>query len=318
MIEVIIGSSVYSGWDSLTISRSMESITNSFSLSYMGYADIKKGDTVKIKYKGSLIFDGRIESKTRSHSTGGGSNTIQGREITGELVKGSVVGVASFAKKSISSIVSDICKPFGITVIGNKKAETVVEKFVVETAETAQAAISRLLNMYGCNATTIAGILYIVNEDNRAVSDTIVEGVNILSISESDYDTDIYSKYIVKGQQSVSKGYGSATGTANNSGYNRYCPLVIVADNVVSASSAKAKADWEKKTRQAKSYTLSVDLPRWEQSTGAMWMPNSITKVVHNTLRIDKEMLISSVSLSYSTEGESCSLELIEKGVFQA
>jgi prophage tail gpP-like protein len=61
------------------------------------------------------------------------------------------------------------------------------------------------------------------------------------------------------------------------------------------------RAILERNVRAGHAETLSYEVPGWHTDEGDLWRPNTRVQVVDDWLRVEAEMLVARVSLSFGT-----------------
>lgn len=146
---------------------------------------------------------------------------------------------------------------------------------------------------------------------------------NILSRQYTRDDQDRYNKYIIKSQSNLSAlPIGSSSspiditnkqGEAVDSDMNQELIRVLI-DDSDSNQTAQERATWEANIARARSikYNCVVQGFKPDGITDQLWEQNKLIKVIDDTVKIDSNMLISSVDFTFSSDsGSQTALQLI-------
>jgi prophage tail gpP-like protein len=327
-IRLTVNGRKYEGWKSVSIARSMESISARFTLGiserWPGQQTrlaIKPGDACRLDIvsTGEPVLVGFVDKVAVSYSDSDHSVSIDGRDMAGDLVDCSAVNEpGEWRDRTLRQIVQDIAAPFDLPVRSLTGVPEKFDRFRLEEGETAFEAIER-----ACRARSVlavcdpAGMITLIRatEGERATED-LRRGGNILEAS-GEYDhRDRFSVYTVKSQ---APGYTDAepettlrvSAAAQDPAIGRYRPLVLMAEHASTAGNAGSRATWEANVRAARSRTVTVLKQGWFQAgSGRLWQPNQLVRLFDDWLDIDALMLITAVSLSLDERGHLASLTL--------
>lgn len=146
---------------------------------------------------------------------------------------------------------------------------------------------------------------------------------NILSRRYVRDDVDRFNKYIVKSQVNISglpigsvsspKEITAKEGQAIDSSINSELTKVIVDDSNTDQT-LQERATWEANIARARSITYNCVSQGFKPDnvTDKLWQPNFLIKVNDETVKVDSNMLVSSVEFTFSADsGSRTSLQLI-------
>jgi prophage tail gpP-like protein len=327
LVTIEIDGVEFSGWEALTITRSLTSVARSFSFSSpfdpdrpalvsalrpFGY------QSAVVKIDGELIVTGRIEKVSPAISAGDRAINVQGRSLTGIIADcAHAVGRYQYDGLALSTIAKQVCSPFGVSVSAFN-ATNPIKEARCEPGQKAFEFLNRLAQD--------VGLLLTDNEKGelviRRVTGTgapvaaIVEGARgVLSVS-ADYDgTKRYSTLKVLQQQD---GSASLSGVANDTGVSIYRP------NIETGSESDAKnltdaAAWRRALSLAGCITIGVEIAGWRHPGGGLWDAGQIVTLRSPGAFILNEtpMLISDVSLTLDAQaGRKTGLALVLPGTY--
>jgi len=235
MMDLIIkiGRKKYTGWKSVSISKSMGSIAAAIQLAFFEELSgkfkqiwgIHEGDQIEVIADDKMFFKGYIDDINNSGNADSHQLTAAGRELTCDLVDCSHEGPPNeWVNISLLDLVTVLCEPFRrITVEGDPSALSTYahttrkfDKVVYQQGDSIFTTISKHCKMRGLlplleydergNA-----ILWLTRAGSERAEGAIIngkemdmyfrdKGQNALSWAVGSSFRDRFSKYIVKGQ----------------------------------------------------------------------------------------------------------------------
>ena len=329
-IVLTIAGVSYSGWASLDLTITMESLAGSFNLSLTDKINpsnkpvklsptIKPGVTCSVKLNDQLVITGYIDKVTIIYDANTHTIVIQGRDKTGDLVDCSMTQeINQWKGLTIDQIVTRICQPFNIPVSINVSAGDPFNSFVVDQGATCFEIIQKLCYMRQLLAISDGkGGLLLTTAGTDKATTAIVQGQNIKS-AQADYDySQRYSIYLCKGQQQGSDLSSPINNTGNFGEYDdpvikRYRPLMIIADGQASTADCTQRAKWQGAIARGKSRKLNVTVNGWSQQDGNLWGINKLVSINSSLLGVQDDLLISSCNFKLDENGEISVLTLTD------
>ncbi|WP_424410372.1 phage baseplate assembly protein [Pasteurella sp. PK-2025] len=216
-IELYLNEHIFSGWTSLSVFRSLESMSGQFELGIAirpedDVSQIKPGSKIQLKMNGQTVITGHLDSLSQSISSESKDIRVSGRDKTADLVDCSVIHKSyHFKNQTLQQIAEVICQPFGIKVIWQATEPGANEKinvWQVEPGETAFDTISKAARHKGVLVTSnVEGDLVFTDPSDTVVGEFKL-GENILELELNDDWTQRFSLYRVVGdaEQGGSKG----------------------------------------------------------------------------------------------------------------
>lgn len=313
----------YSGWTSVDITISMQTLAGVFNL---GLTDnVVTGQPISptptviplqscaVSINGQLVITGWVDKVTPMIDSEDHTIIAQGRDKTGDLVDCSMIQpVAQFFGLTVDKIITIICQPFGIPVsVGqNVNVGDPITVFVVEQGATCIEVITKLCYLRQLLAISDGkGGLTLTTTGKTQASTSIVEGINILK-GQADYDTtQRFSQYLVKGQKqgddlSTPTTNTGIVGQYNDPVINRYRPMLIMADGQVSINDCNLRASWEASIAIGRSKKYTITLNGWAQQDGTLWGINTLVQLQSARLGVSGTFLISDVNFKLDENGE--------------
>lgn len=327
-IQLIVNNNVYEQWQEVTVSASMEALARTFSLKVIEQLPkvnsaiaIRNGDACTLLIDGEVLVTGFVNKVDKSYDHQSHSITVSGRDKTGDLVDCSYDGnLYEWNDRNLQQIISDICAPYGIKVILKTDIGANFKKFRIEQGERCIESIDRLCRHRGVlRMSDGQGNLVITKSSTKRLSTPVVVGKNVKSCTFSDSQLDIFSRYVVKGQnigddniyaESSAEPQGIATDSAI-----RHRTTVILAEDIGNNATYAKRAYWEAIVRRARSQTYNYTLDSWK-GNGQIWQENKIVKVEDPLLGIKRDMLVSGVEFTLNSRGFESKLNLVHPKAF--
>jgi len=323
LVTLEINGKDFAGWESLTITRTLDSCADAFSLSapfdpvkFKNYASFRPFgyQSVRLKIDDEKILTGRIESVSPSISASDRMINVQGRSLTGSLVDCSIDGQGfNFKGLSLSQIAKKLCSPFSVSVVSISEAEL---PLMVANASPGQSVFD-FLNQLAKDLS----LLLTCNADGNLVItkvlpggkpvDAIIEGERKLLSANGSFDgTKIFSAYKVLMQQD---GKNDIMGKALDGSIPIYRPLTSTGSDA-DAKDVQKSAEWKRALAISGAVGLSVTMAGWRTSNGLLWSPGQVVTLKAPGAFILKEspFLISEASLTLDTsQGKTSALKLV-------
>ena len=338
-VQLLVGSNLLAGWESVDVSRSLTSLCGAFSLTQSAtnsdkdetFLPIFPGDRVEVRLEGAPVMVAWVDKVSPKIDARSHSIAVSGREVTCDLVDCGLLGSSGIWKKiTLPQLVTQLVQPFGLTYSAEGGADTgeAFPRFSAEPGDTIFQTITKAAQIRGAlPITTPAGKVALIQEGKKRSTDRLIYGGNILSAG-GDFDVkDRFSSYTVRGTSPTPPGAGyfsgnksfHSTGKAEDPGVTRYRPMVVVGGGDMNSRAAQDKASWEANTRAAKSSTLEVTVRGWTQTDGALWECGRLVSVEAPYIlgKETQDFLISQVRYTYGSGGTICVLSLVHPGAFK-
>jgi len=331
-VELLVGGKRYSGWKAITVSRSLESLSGSFSLDVADHWvdqalawPIIEEDECKVLIDGQTVIDGWVGHCGPSFTSSSRSLAFQGNDRAAALVECSaMLEHWTFKGKTVASITRILAEQYDIKVTVQDGLESLLApaKVVVSPGDTSFSVIDKVAKASGVMVISDGkGGITITRAPSGRSSQQLVEGVN-LEDGSVDYDaTQRFSRYFVASQI---PGDDNSTGNsvrirayASDKGVRRANRFTIIRPaQALTSVQSRIHADWTARIRAANSASASVTVKGWEQSNGALWPIGVLIYVNSPTLRIDGDMRISQADHVKGPEGERTTLRLVRPDAF--
>ena len=328
-ITLVVNNIKFAYWKSANIRNGIEQIAGEFALTFADRwskeresVPFSEGDECEVLVGDTLVIAGYIDDLETSISATETTDSLRGRDYTGDLVDCSAENSPDeFKDINLADLATKLCQPFGIKVIQDADIGEKFPIFKLQHGETVFEALDRAARMRGVLLTSAKDKgVFLTTPGVAKFTTPLVQGKNILTARKLSSYANRYSQYTVKGQQggiTLDKFKGdekSTSGVALDTVIKRFRPLTILAENQANTDVAKKRAEWESTNRAARSLSLSVTVQGWINSQGKLWLPNYLVDLEIPRLQIKAEMLITSCNYSISeSAGSTTILELRDK-----
>ncbi|MDV7340967.1 hypothetical protein RYZ26_15280 [Terasakiella sp. A23] len=309
----------YRGWQDAKATLSMDACFSEFTLQLtqdwpdqvygVGLPKVRKNDECVLKLNNETVVTGFISRRRLRTDEDGFTLNVSGKDRTALLFKSGVLrDPAEWVNQTPEQIISDICRPFGISVINlAPEINKPFKKFTLTPGETANRAIERVCRH--------RGLLYFANRLGNLVLATALsasrssarllhgKGGNVLGCDLDDSLDNRNSEYIVmsqnNGQDWASEGHTKVTGRAKDHGVKLYSPKVIIADEPEDEDGLTELAITMAAVNAGRGQTIDYPVADWSQGKEApLWDINMEVPVQDdlegtNQIRLIKKCVFS-------------------------
>ena len=334
LVSILVNGKAYGGWESVSITRSLENASASFQLSvterFPGQRQplrIVPGDACQVRIDEDLVITGYVDQVNPSHDASSHSISVSGRSKTADLIDCAVRPPwASIYNQTILQIADRLAQPFGVDIVDNLKGKTEpLSQFDMNPGDTVFSTIAKLASLKACLVTDDEKGRLLLTRAGSAKASTPLRsgpGGNILSGSGTFEQSSRFRSYIVIGQgKGDDQNFGSAVSEilaeAQDLGVKRNRATVIRAEGTVDLQKAQDRARWEASARVGKSATLTLNVQGWRQENGDLWKVNHLAYVKDDLLTVDGEFLISAVNYVLGASGTIATLTLSPKAAYE-
>lgn len=329
----------YSGWKSVAVKRSLESMGGAFDISLTEKWPeqpvawpIVAGDKCRILIGDDPVITGYVDKTSVQYDQQSHELKVSGRDTTGDLIDCSAPST-SFCNATLPEIARDLAEPFGIDVDDETADEgySRIPRRSVQNGESVFRNLERQALTDGRLLVTDGnGKLVITRAGKGGNADDVLElGVNIKAASiERDF-SQTYSDVTVKGQASAADLESFDLGVAGPShtvtrdepsvagSVSRHRPLILVAETQADGQRCQQRAEWEQARRKGKETRISITVQGWRQSSGRLWTINQKVRLACPYLRADGWWLIAGVDFRLDESGSVTVLTLGDEAGFQ-
>lgn len=335
-VELKVDGKIFSGWTSVTVNRSIETMAGYFDLGVnvqtsTDLSSLAPGKPFTLSIDGQTVITGYTDGRRRQMGADSMKITIAGRDKTADLIDcAAIYKGGQWKKRTLEQIARDLCQPYGVAVrweLTDAESAAPFTSFTLDHSETVYEALGRAARARGVLITSNAAGDLVFTRADESHSDRLVLGENLLSVDFDEDYRDRFSEYTVKGHGRSNGKVGdtvdartiaSQKGTATDSAITRYRPMIILADSKIDAQNATARALREQRRRLAKSVTFEAQLDGWTRSNGQIWMPNILAEIDASKFAIQTgPLLVSKVVLTLDDrEGVKTTLTLAPRDGF--
>ena len=323
-VRLTVGGISFSGWQAVSVVRSMEAAAGGFEIEYVSAAragwQIDAGQACAVALAGKPVVAGFIDRVRHGYDADGHVLTVSGRDASADLVDCTAVHTpAEWRGLLLEEIAATLAAPFGVRVAAEVDVQPVFPVFRVEPGETAWEAIERAARLRQCLVIGdgAGGLLVTRAGQSGAASGLLTGGPfgNVLTFEREEDHSDRYSDYTILAQRpgdadGQAADFAHVRGAASDPGVTRYRPLVLPAEDAADAQAATERANWEAAIRRARAQRTTITVVGWTDGAGELWRPN--TKVRHqDPWDGATEYLIASVQYGLSEAGTVTRLDLV-------
>lgn len=339
----------FTGWSSVSVTRSLEQCTGSFNLGLTmdkggkQVDAINKGDKCVIVFKTDYgpvsripIMEGYINRKSSGVTATEVSLAVSGEDVTQDLVECSAITTSNgWTAATLIKICKDLAKPYDIGVEDYTDSEKVFKNYKIQDGETCFDVIERAARQEGVlpisNRFGNLVLTYSAEADGP-ISKDLYEGGENANVLELNLDEDIadrFSEYTFKGQNSGDgKAWGANTTRlvkkATDSGVKRHRPTVILSEGKTDAQRLQNRANWEAQVRAGRSAMWTARVASWfidppeMTSTIRPWEINALVNLKSVEYDYSGVLLVTGITFSLTAdEGATTTLELRDPATYK-
>lgn len=327
-VRLIVANRAYSSWQSINVTRSIESISGSFSLtvSDRGEIPIREENPCRVEIGDETLVSGFVESRSISLSATDRTITFAGFDAAQALVANSaLLDRWTFRNTDLLTMARQLAEPFNIAVslAPGLILPPAPAKVVVNSGDSAFDAVVREAAKAGVLLVSDGRGGLLLTCGGTARAEPIVQGDNLLAGTVSYDGAERYRRYVVLASK---PGDDESTGDANRVRGEAIDTEVRRADRVIvirpstamTVAQARVHADWQARIRAAQAETVSVTVRGWQQPmSGDLWPLNHITRAQAPALGVDGDMLIAEASHTLDNSGgEITRMRLVRPDAF--
>jgi len=302
-LELKVANRKYSGWENVTISKSMQSIAHNFSMNiYNGdQLSIEDDDIIQILKDDKIFFTGYLDNITLGISDKKKPLLINGRSKSVDLIDCNISDIKQYNKQNIKQIISDLIKPFNINVSSSLKLEP-LEIFNTKVGETYFDSINRLCKQ--TNTLPISdnfGNIEIAKNEQKESSIILKDG----DFKEINYPKKLsnrFSKFIYKKESAITD---VTDGSIDDDTVQRFRPFVGV--NTEDKTN-QDMAEWQKNFNKVNEVSLTGIVEGWDLEI------NTIVKLETST--VNNSFLIKEITYNKSDGGTTSNVTFISKDLY--
>lgn len=333
-IVLRIAGHAYSGWQSVSVSRSLESLAGEFTVgaviaSTATLPPIVRGQEVLVEIEGRRVISGWVRKTACRVGEDDLAITVTGRDYTGDLVDCSAIyRSGSWANRTLEQIARDLLSLFHIEVVwqvADTSAAAPFPRFKLDHSETVFEALARGARQRGVIMTSDPqGRLVFTEPGLAGQAEPLILGQNLLECEFVDDDSDRFSVWQVLGDSAGGTELGesmlleqvtSVSATFVDDAIPRWRPKQLWASASAQSASARFQAQTERARALAQGERVTATVRGWRQSDGTLWAINAMTPVTAPALGLNgRALLIVEIKLALDDSGgELATLTLAPK-----
>lgn len=302
-IELVANGTKYQGWAEISITKSMQSLANNFSMKIFQGLDvnINAGDPITILKDGKVFLTGFIDSSKLSIKDKKNPLALNGRSKPMDLIDCNIFENKQYNKQNIKQIISDLLKPFNLTVSTTLSLKP-LEVFDTKVGETYFNAINRLCKQTNTLPISDNNGNVVIIKNEQIKSSIILKDQDFKELDYNQNFTNRYSKYTYKKEGILTD---ISDGSVNDEIIERFRPFVgINTDDKTNEDLSK----WQKNLNVANSINLTATVIGWDLEI------NTIVKL--ETEIINNSFLIKDILYTKDNNGTISKLTLVSKDLY--
>ena len=330
-LTLLLNTQSVSGWNSVRVTRGIERCPSDFDIEmterYAGEMStlvVKPGDACQVKLGSDLVITGYVDKVTPSISAGQHTIRVAGRGMCQDLVDCSAEWAGGqILSQTVLSTAVTLAAPYGIAVNAACDVGSPIAQTNIQFGESPYEIIERLCRWRALLVYDQPdGSLLLSGVGTESAASGFEEGVNVEKAS-LDYSIDgRYSEYWTSSQSADVFGDVGDAGYLHAIAYDPGVPrhrrhFFHCEASASGLNLLQKRADWESKRRLGRSAKLSLTTDSWRDSSGVLYVPNTLVPLNIPALRaVNKSWLITEVSYRKSQNGTTCDLVIMPTQAF--
>jgi len=321
-VSLVVEGQRFSGWSDVAVTRALDSLADSFQLTYAAREQalivdnryIQPGAACAVDYGPHRIVTGYVNQSDIAIEASSYSTSCSGRSKSGDLADCAAVHkTGQWLQRTLVQIVTDLCQPFGIAVTADPQiaADTFkFSRFEIDEGERVSDAMERLLRATGVTAvsqpTGDLRLFRITGGASSGLRSVQLQVGQAISRGLVRVDQDTYSVYRLRNQTGRANKEESPRHAAlekfeaTDKNVTRYRPYVIGSDTHARVAELQTQATWERNTRAGKALTMTYTLPGGLAPDGQPWAPPMLVLVDDRALGVRETLLLTLAELRCS------------------
>lgn len=327
-VAIRVGGRVLEGFESVTVTSSMDAFATSWSARYHSDIDedgreviIEAGDDVEILIDDESVLLGYVD---RDDSTVSGSRLkrdLRGRSRLGDAVDCSayVAGRKRWRNASVFTVIADLLVDYAIELRDESRATDPFERFELRETESISSCALRAAKARGVVLIDEGGTLVIANAGQRGTA-TVLRETTVLSARRSRDWSQRFSEYAFRTKRRPKNDAAQLSDTSllriiRDEAVQRLRRLVTASYGEKDAD-VEVRAQLEHNVRAGRSETLEYEVPGFRDESGDLWLTNTRVKVVDRYLNADFVGLIIAVEFTASTDQQRTRLTITQPSAY--
>jgi prophage tail gpP-like protein len=330
-VTLMVNGVLWTGWEHVSITQSMESFAPKWSLGITLPPDqvptsvVCPGAPCSLGYDGVLALSGWVDGVNVSITTDSHTLSLGGKGACGDLVDCHVLPPWEYTNLKLDELVRRLAKPFGLGVTVETDVGIAFPRFSISPGETVFSAISRAAKLRAVlpNSSAEGGIVLTrAGAGGRAPTGLALPG-NILrgsaTFSIQDQHSETHALGQREGQHEGSAAQAAAPAAVVTDGsITRYRPRVLLAEQQADGQTLEMRAAWQQAATRAKGTRATVAVQGWRAGPGGpLWRPNWLVACTAPTLGLSGDFLIVEVERTLGPGGTVTQLTLCPPDAYQ-
>lgn len=342
-MNIEVNGKLYGNFMSATANIRIDALSNSFSFTSAQNADADRlpillGDECSVYVDGERVITGHIEVISGSGSAGDYSLDYSGRDSTGDIVDSQISTMQTVKppitfKRLCEKVIANIGSEIEVIDYVGASFDKSEDLLAPEVGDNAFEYMEKMARKKQCILTSDAdGNVNIQKSRGEVIRSSIVnkrdgQNNNVLSYTFNYDNTGRFYNYSSVSNDNINVITDTGNPSANvnqtqtvidKSGLVREGrQFIITMENTGGPSTQKARAEWERNIRSARSRTYSAVVSGFRNSEGNVWYPNMVAKVIDDQAGIDDYLMINSVTYRMSQDsGRTTELSFVNKNAY--
>lgn len=339
-VTLIVGSSAWAGWTEIEITRGLEVVPSTFSVSLTETApavdqqgnalgklatiDVEPGQACKVMIGSTLVITGVIEIVTPQITASAHTLTIQGRSLLRNIVDCEIdTPGASIGPSSVAGLATVLCQPYGVQVYAPDGDGLVLPITYLSTTDQpfqiiATAARYAQFLVYDDEQ----GRLVLAKLGTQSMASGFTLGQNIEAITVnlditrrfSEYRACLVSTDFFTGGARNAADDSNRVATVTDTGMDHRVNTFISETAQGYGALATAEATWRMNRARGRSQAANIVVSTWRDSAGTLWEPNYLAPIAAQLAKIapGTKWIIASVTYKRSLDtGTTAEVQLM-------
>lgn len=326
VVTLLANGQSFTGWKSVSISRSIKQLCGSFSLSLTerwsngvgsdAPPQFASGDECQLYCGDDLVLSGYVDEALPNYDAEKHTISVTGRSKAADLIDCGHPGKQWVQPQTLLQLATELAGEVSVSVRAETDVGAAFQRPAIEVGETRFEFLEKLARQRGVRLMSdAAGVLLIVRAGTEVVPDSLELGRNIRSAGGRFSHKDRFNEIVVVGQTNGTDSWNgeaaqSNRGVAADGSIRSARRHVMVAENVADSSACKRRAEWQRNTAYGNGEALTYTVAGWHHS-GGLWLPNTLVPVTDKWMRLDgEELLISALQYIIDDDGKRTELQV--------
>ena len=304
-LELKVNGRKYKGWENVSITKSMTSLTDTFSMNIFkgNIINILDDDIIQILIDDKLFLTGYLDNINLGIGDTKQPLRLTGRSKALDLIDCNIFENKQYNNLNIKQIINDLIKPFGLTVTTTLELEPLLS-FDTKIGETYFNAINRLCKQTNTLPTSKKDGNIEIIKNTEIKSSIVLKDSDFKSLDYPRKLNKRFSEYTFKKEGIVTD---VTDGNLKDDTVKRFRPFVAVnTEDKTNEDLAK----WQFNHNQAESISLRAVVKNWDLEV------NTIVKI--ETEVVSASFLIKDIIYTKSDSGTISSITFVSKDLFNA